>query len=143
MRRNLGFSLVEVMIAILILGVALTGLTMGITTALRSSKESELQTAAALIAAGQVELLRADGLIIDGETEGETEGMELYKWRQTVSPSTLDGLHEVEVKIEDPKTGKEIYSLKTMLFDPPLEETPGKTNTKESDKKKKRQRGRA
>ena len=53
--RNSGFSLVEVMCAILILGIALAGLTQGVTTALTSSKESELQTTAALFAAGLVE----------------------------------------------------------------------------------------
>ena len=52
MKPDHGFSLVEVMVAVLILGVALAGLTEGITTALSSNKESELQTTAALIAAG-------------------------------------------------------------------------------------------
>ena len=73
LRRNAGFSLVEVMCAILILGISLVGLTQGITAALRSSKESELQTTAALIAAGQIETLRAEGFVIDGETEGVRE----------------------------------------------------------------------
>src|SRR5207253_6136217 len=58
-----GFSLVEVMIAILILGIALAGMVHGLTTALASSKESELQTNAALLAAAQVESLRAEGFI--------------------------------------------------------------------------------
>jgi len=39
-----GFSLIEVMVAIFDPGIALAGLTTGITTALGSSKESELQT---------------------------------------------------------------------------------------------------
>ena len=46
-----GFSLIEVMVAILILGIALVGLTQGISTALGSSKESELQTTAAAFGA--------------------------------------------------------------------------------------------
>ena len=53
MNHSAGFTLVEVMVAIVILAIALTGLTQGITTALASSKESELQTTAALFAAGQ------------------------------------------------------------------------------------------
>ena len=76
--RNSGFSLVEVMCAILILGIALAGLTQGVTTALTSSKESELQTTAALVAAGLVETLRAEGNLSDGTTEGECgEGLSL------------------------------------------------------------------
>ncbi len=76
-----GFSLVEVMVAIMILGIALVGLVQGVNTALVSSKESEVQTAAALLAAGQIESLRADALgIEDGETEGEA-GDELPQYR--------------------------------------------------------------
>ena len=117
--RNSGFSLVEVLVAILILGVALVGLTQGITLALGSTKESELQTTAALLAAGQIESLRAEGYIIDGETEGECdEGLELYRWKQTVSPAGIDGLHEVQVVIEHSRTGKPIYELRTLLFEP-------------------------
>ena len=70
-QRNAGFSLVEVMCAILILGIAMVGLTQGITTALSSNKESELQTTAALLAAGQMELLQADKILTDGEEQGE------------------------------------------------------------------------
>jgi prepilin-type N-terminal cleavage/methylation domain-containing protein len=51
-KRDAGFSLIEIMVAILILGIALVGLTQGITSSLTASKESELQTTAALIAAG-------------------------------------------------------------------------------------------
>lgn len=58
-RSSAGFSLVEVMCAILILGVGVAGLTEGVTTALRSSRESRLLGAAMLEAEGVIELLRA------------------------------------------------------------------------------------
>jgi type IV pilus modification protein PilV len=119
MRRNAGFSLIEVMCAILILGIGVVGLTQGIAAALRSSKETEVQTAAAFIAAGQIETLRADGIITDGVTEGDAdEGP--YRWKQTVSSTTLDGLHEVQVEVETATSGQLIYELKTLLFDAPL-----------------------
>jgi prepilin-type N-terminal cleavage/methylation domain-containing protein len=116
---NAGFSLVEVMVAILILGVAVVGLTRGITTALDSSKESELQTTAAMFAAGQIELLRAEGDIENGETDGDC-GPELkaYRWKQTISDTDIDGLHNVDVVVESAQNGQEIYELKTMLFEP-------------------------
>ena len=85
-----GFSLVEVLIAILVLGIALTGLTQALSTALKSHKDSELQTTAALFAAGQIEILRAEGNIQDETTEGECgEGLSLYRWRQAISPAPL------------------------------------------------------
>jgi prepilin-type N-terminal cleavage/methylation domain-containing protein len=124
MNSRAGFSLIEVLCAILVLGVALVGLTEGITAALSSSKESELQTVAAFIAAGRIELLRADGFLVNGTTEGEcAEPLDLYRWKETISSSTLEGLHEVEVAVEHAKTGKAIYTLTTLLFDPPISST--------------------
>ena len=141
-RQNAGFSLVEIMCAIIILGIALVGLTQGITTALSSSKESELQTAAALIAAGKIEMLRADGYVLDGITEGEGgEGLSLYRWKRSVTSTSVDGLHEVSVVVEDSKTGTPIYELRTLLFDPPsYSNSDGSSDRKESLKSRKRER---
>ena len=118
--HNAGFSLVEVMVAILILGIALVGLTQGITTALSSSKESELQTVAALFAAGQIETLRAEKDLTDGTTDGDCGAtLPLYRWKQTISPTDIDGLHDVSVQVENSQTGAAIYELETLLFEPP------------------------
>lgn len=125
-RRNSGFSLVEVMCAILILGIALAGLTQGVTTALTSSKESELQTTAALFAAGLIETLRAEGYLSDGVTKGDCgEGLSMYRWQQSITSAGIDGLHQVEVVVENAKTGQSIYELKTLLFQPPLDSAGG------------------
>jgi type IV pilus modification protein PilV len=145
MNRTAGFSLIEVMCAILILGIGLVGLTQGLTTALSSSKESELQTSAALIAAGRMETLRADGYLKDGVEDGEGgEGLSLYRWTQTITSTTIDGLHEVEVAVENAKSGKTIYELRTLLFDPPLDssqdESSKRRNSAASKKKEKRRR---
>ncbi|NOS71710.1 MAG: prepilin-type N-terminal cleavage/methylation domain-containing protein [Verrucomicrobia bacterium] len=141
--RNAGFSLVEVMCAILILGIAMVGLTLGITTALSSNKESELQTTAVLLAAGQIELLQADKILTDGVQEGDFgAGLPLYRWKQSISSTAISGLHEVEVTVENAKTGRAIYELRTMLFDPPSELASVKTdNQKDSTKSRKRKRG--
>lgn len=115
--KRAGFSLVEVMVAMVILAIALTGLTQGLSTALSASKESELQTTAALFAAGQIELLRAQPDWTDGEEQGNCgAGLALYRWRQTVRPTDIDGLHEVDVVVENAQTSASIYELKTLLF---------------------------
>ncbi len=125
--RQSGFSLVEVMVAILILAIAVAGLTGGITTALGSSKESEFQTTAALLAAGQIETLRAESDITDGESDGDFgQGLPLYRWKRTITASQPDGLHEVTVVVEDARSGKAIYDLKTLLFLAP--DDPGTNN---------------
>jgi type IV pilus modification protein PilV len=145
MKQTAGFSLIEVMCAILILGIGLVGLTQGITTALSSSKESELQTSAALIAEGRMETLRAYGYLKDGVEDGEGgESFALYRWKQTITSTTIDGLHEVEVVVENAKSGKTIYELRTLLFDPPLDssqdESSKRRNPAASKKKEKRRR---
>ena len=140
-RHNAGFSLIEIMVAILILGVALTGLTQGITTALGSNKESELQTAASLIAAGQIETLRAEKTVVDGVTEGDCgDELPLYQWTQTITPGALDGLHEVKVVVQNVNSGASICELSTMLFDPDYpsqDENAGKTEHARASKKRK------
>jgi prepilin-type N-terminal cleavage/methylation domain-containing protein len=128
-----GFSLIEVMVAILILGIALVGLTHGITTALDSSKDSELQTVAALFAAGKIETLRAEGGLENGETDGDCgAGLEAYRWKQTISDAGIDGLHDVDVVIETAQNNREIYELKTLLF-----ESSDSSGGKDSKSKKK------
>ena len=143
-RRNSkrGFSLIEVMVAILILGIALVGLTQGLTTAMGSSKESELQTVAALFAQGKIEELRAEGGISDGSDEGNCgAGLELYRWKQTIAASDVDGLHDVEVTIENAQTGQEIYSLRTLLFEPPEDSTTNQSGKGKDSKSKQRSGG--
>ena len=132
--------MVEVMVAILILGIALVGLVEGVNTALLSNKDSEAQTSAALLAAGQIEALRADALgIEDGEKEGDFgDELPLYRWRQTIRGTQTEGLHDVTVVVENSKSGKMVYELKTMLFEKPYisEEEEKQKKEKEKDKKK-------
>jgi len=127
-----GFSLVEVMCAILVLGVALVGLTHGVSLALNSNKESEQQTTAALLAAGLIETLRAEGNLVDGTTEGEGgEGLPQYHWKQTISRTEIEGLHQVDVVVENAKSEKVIYELQTLLFERPEETTSSAEKRKE------------
>ena len=138
-QRNAGFSLVEVLVAILILSVTLVGLTHGMTTALSSSKESEWQTTAALFAAGLIEDLRAEGDITDGQTEGSCgDELPLYQWTETITSAGVDGLHEVNVSIENARSSQKIYELRTMLFEPPTDSTGGdsQNNPRSSSKRR-------
>jgi len=138
MRRQSGFSLIEIMCAIIILGVALVGLTQGITMALSSSKETEVQTVATLIAAGQIETLRAEEYLVNGVTEEDCGSeLPLYRWRQTVRSTDIDGLHEVEVVVENINSGKMICDLRTLLFDPLF---PGQDDAKEAKSPRKQKK---
>lgn len=137
-----GFSLVEVLCAILILGVGLVGLVQGVTTALSSSKEAEVQTTAALFAAGQMETLRADGFVIEGERDGTCgPDLDAYQWRQTVGPTAIDGLFDVVLSVEHAATGKLIYELETLIFDPLSVSDSTSTQPRDRETERKRERG--
>lgn len=132
-----GFSLIEVMAAILILGVALVGLTHGITAALGSSKESERQTTAVLLAQGKIESLRAEGGLAAGTDEGDCGSeLPLYRWKQTISATEIDGLHNVEIVVENARTGQAICDLRTLLF-----EMPGEPNRDKNSKSRNKRKG--
>lgn len=125
------------MCAVLILGVALAGLTEGMITALRSSKDSETLATAAQLAAGQMETLRANKSLTDGETEGKcAAAFPKYGWKQTIAPAQMSGLHEITVAIVEPESGKQVYELKTMLFDPDSASQDSKAAKPASDGKK-------
>lgn len=132
------FSLLEVMCAVLVLGVAVVGLTEGITTALRGSKESEIQATAALYAAGLIEDLRAEGWLVNGTDEGNCgPGLSHLKWKKTVSAGEMDGLHEVQVVILD-ASGKSVYELKTLLFEIPEDRPADRTQDRRKNSGKDR-----
>jgi len=134
-----GFSLVEVIFAISILAVAVVGLTEGITLALQSSKESELQSTSALYAAGLVETLRAEGDFEDGEKDGDCgEGLSLYRWKQSITAAGIDGLHDVKVTIEHANSGKTIYELETLLFQTPEDNSTSNPRRPETGSKRRK-----
>lgn len=134
MNRDAGFSLIELMCAIVILGIGIVGITHGLTTALGASKDSEQQSIAALLAAGRIETVRAEGYYETGESEGEfDEGMAAYRWTQSISETELDGLFDLRVTILSAKSGTEIYTLETMVFEAPIAD-----DTTRSDAERKR-----
>ena len=133
-RRQAGFSLIEIMFSLLILGVGIAGMARGVTASLSASKESEIQTRAALFAAGRIEFVRADGYYSAGEDEGEC-GIALpgYLWKQTMIETEQEGLFHVTVTVVNPPDSERpIFKLETLLFEPPLNGlgTPEKPRTK-------------
>ena len=141
LHKPAGFSLVEVICAISILAIAVVGLTEGITLAVQSNKESELQATAALYAAGLIETLRAEGDFEDGDQDGDCgEGLSLYRWKESISAAGIDGLHQVKVVIENAKTEKTIFELETLLFQAP-EDTTASSPTRRDPTGNKRRKG--
>lgn len=130
-RRAIGFSLMEVMVAMVILAVALTGLTRGITAALRTSKEAEWQTTAAWLAAGQIELLRTEESYPIGVTEGQGSGrLSTYRWKQTIASTPISGLRDVTVEVRHAALSQPLYELRTLLFEVPSDSLTNRPSEK-------------
>ncbi|MCP5515887.1 MAG: type II secretion system protein [Verrucomicrobiales bacterium] len=128
--QTAGFSLLEVLCAVLILGVGVAGMTHGVATALRSSKESEIETRAALMAAGRIEILRAEGFLSAGGREGRGEqDLAGYRWQESLTETDLDGLYEVVVTVRLEESDRPVYELRTLLFDVPVSPTVSTDNT--------------
>jgi prepilin-type N-terminal cleavage/methylation domain-containing protein len=135
---NSGFSLIEVLCAILVLGIGMVGLTQGLSSALAASKEVEWQTAAALLAAGRMETIRAEGYLTEGVEEGEEEKGSPFQWQQTITATSIPGLHEVSVVVQRRGSEKPLYELRTLLFDPPLETDSSRAGDRRKDEDKRR-----
>ena len=120
--REQGFSLVEALCALVILGFGLVGITEAITLSLRSSKNSEYHSTAVLLATGIVETLRAEKYFPTGEDDGDfVDAFSLYSWSQDIQETETDGLYDVVVQIKLSSTQEVIYELRSRLFDQPFD----------------------
>ena len=121
-QRRDGFSLVEVICALLVLGIGVVGITEGLALGVRTSKEAESQTAASLLAASRIEFLRADKILIAGVENGAFEPpFSRFVWRQTVTETQIRGLYDVRVEVFRPPGTQQLGELQTLLFERPTD----------------------
>ena len=120
--RQAGFSILEVFLATLLLGVAIVGLTEGISVALRSSKTAERHTVAVLLAESQLELIRTDSFLSAGSDEAECELFPGYRYEQEIEErDDYDGLYSVRVSVFHGDSDVPLFGLETLLFDRPFD----------------------
>ncbi|MEM7235875.1 MAG: hypothetical protein AAF517_27150 [Planctomycetota bacterium] len=119
--RAQGISLVEILLAVLILGGGVVGITQGITASLRGSHTAEQYSTAVYLACGQMELTRADSFVYEGSDAGEFDApFGKYRWESEIKSATLDGLYDVEVRVFHGEKESPIYALTSRLFDQPF-----------------------
>ena len=110
MSRSLGFSLIELVIAIAILSVGLVGAMRVFPVGLRASHRSELGSRAAITAQRVVESmkLRPWEDLADGETDTEEDGFAVTIRVSPAQVGTVDAsrLKRVEVQVRSTQTDR-------------------------------------
>ncbi len=101
-RRAAGFTLLEVMIAVGILGIGLVVVLQGHVMNLKMIAHSELSTKATLLAEKRIVEIEGKKLNIIGEREGSFEESPEFYWKELITPvrignKELSGLSRVEV----------------------------------------------
>lgn len=134
MNGDRGFTLLEVMVALLVLGVALPVLLGLRNFDLDLSRRGDELTAATMLA--QEKLLEAElqsGLPV-GEIEGEFQdppfgavpggpvryGLSGHRWKRVVAPTPLDAVREVRILVSWRRGAREeSLEVSTYVFEPP------------------------
>ena len=87
--RNQGFTLIEVIVALLICGLAFAVVARIIQTGVLQSGRAEAMTTATLLARSQLARIGADVPVAEGELDGDAgEG---FHWQIVIRPAMLEG----------------------------------------------------
>ena len=116
-----GFSLLEVLCAVMVMGISLLGLVEALTLTLRYSQDEAYYNTAVRLATSHMEEFRADGYVIAGEDEGDFEPeFPQWSWTQSVEEAELPGLFNVVIQVRRAEEELPTYELHTQLFEAPL-----------------------
>lgn len=119
--RAAGFSLLEVLIAIVILGFGITGVMTALTSSLTSAKLSEHHAQAVMQATGHVEALMHSAYLDAGERTGTFEPLFPHlSWSEKIESTELEGLQKITLDVTHTLTKEPLYRIVTQKFTVPL-----------------------
>jgi general secretion pathway protein I len=87
--KRQGFTLVEVLVALVIFGLAFAVLARIVQTGILQSGRAEAMTTATLLARSQLARIGGEVAVVEGELEGNAGGG--FHWRIMIRPAVLDG----------------------------------------------------
>lgn len=98
-KRNRGFTLLEVMVALAIIVIALVALLTTQSTSIKIMTRSTLMTKAYLLAEKKLAALELAGYDVIEDDDGSFEENPELRWEQRVAQADLEGLKEVRIHI--------------------------------------------
>ncbi len=122
-----GFTLVEVMVALVIIALSLTGMAVTMGGMLNNATTMYERTYASWIAQNKIVEIRADGAAPEiGTTSGDVEFANGdWAWRAVVSETGIENLLRIDVSVSRPGSEVDIRSVTGFVGEP---EVPGVAN---------------
>lgn len=125
--RQPGFTLVEVMVALIIIALSLTAMSVTMGAMLDNATTLRERTYASWIAQNKIVEVRAAGAIPETRTtNGEVDyAKSEWTWEMTVSETGVEGLLRIDVSVSRPELDGNIRSVTGFVGEPVL---PGQAN---------------
>lgn len=119
--RSCGFTLVEILVALVILSVALAAAVRAASVATDSSLEVRLRTLATWAAQNRIaEMTAMNAVPAVGELTGNTTmGNTEFEWKQKTSDTPNAAFRKVELRISRPGSTNALVNMTTYLVRPP------------------------
>jgi len=126
-RRLHGFTLIEVMVALVIIAISLTGMAVTMGGMLNNATALRERTYASWIAQNKIIEMRVANVVPDVDaTSGEIEyANAFWNWRAEVSESGVENLYRVDVEISRPGSTDPVRTVTGFLGEPIV---PGLSN---------------
>jgi len=125
--RQHGFTLIEVMVALVIIAISLTGMAVTMGGMLNNATTLRERTYASWIAQNKIVEMRVANVVPDlGSTSGEIEyAYAFWDWRAEVSETGIENLYRVDVEISHAGSNDPIRKVTGFLGEPIV---PGLSN---------------
>lgn len=119
-KGDAGFTLIEVLVALLIFSIAIIGLTRAGTESVRAVTVLKDKAYAGIVADNQIIRARIRPLEIGVETGEESVRGKAYDWRIEISETESEGFYRVIVSVNDPENDQVLISRTAFRTDKTL-----------------------
>lgn len=127
LRRQRAFTLIEVMVSLVIVAIALTGISVTMGGMLNTATTLRDRTYASWIAQNKIVEIRAAGAFPDlGESTGEVDyANSEWEWRAVIAETGVEDLLRIDVSVSHPGADTPIRTVTGFVGEPVV---PGQSN---------------